>query len=33
MDKTFAELAESIMDEFLGWDPSYAMRKVVEDRD
>ncbi|MBU0623466.1 MAG: DUF885 domain-containing protein, partial [Candidatus Thermoplasmatota archaeon] len=24
MDKTFAELAESIMDEFLGWDPSYA---------
>jgi uncharacterized protein (DUF885 family) len=24
MDKTFAELAKSIMDEFLGWDPSYA---------
>jgi uncharacterized protein (DUF885 family) len=24
MDKTFAELAKSIMDEFLSWDPSYA---------
>jgi len=24
MDKTFAELAKSVMDEFLGWDPSYA---------
>jgi uncharacterized protein (DUF885 family) len=24
MSKTFAELAKSMMDEFLGWDPSYA---------